>query len=200
MLSLKSFIEKMSESTLVESNKFKDKEHETQFANILKESGFEKVDAKSDFGIEIKSHDSLVFVSEYRNKFLFIDQPFGSQKTPDFIVVIDGWVLYVELKRNKGKKITWNTGYPRNNYLYIYDSGKLGRIMFFGDHHLEYGEMDDDYLSNLTKWKKMSKEMWDKTSFDFYPRQMLNDRGEYDKDDLYIKALDKINMIISNEV
>jgi len=199
MLSLNSFIEKMSQSTLVESNKFKEKEHEKQFANKLEESGYKEIKSKSDLGIEITSQDSLTFVPQYCGKFLFIDQPFGSQRTPDFIVVIGGWVLYVELKRNKGKAITWNTGYPRNNYLYIYDSGKLGRILFFGNHHPGYGGMDEDYLSHLAEWKKMSK-MWDKTPFNFYPRQMLNDQGEYDKEDLYIKALDKVNKAIKIEL
>ena len=145
MLSLNSFIEKMSDSVLVESNTFNSKKHEDAFAALLEDSGFEELDYQSDFAKEIKIHPSMSRVPELCGQYVFIPQPFGSQMTPDFIVVIDGWVLYVEMKRTKGKKISWNTGFPKNDYLYIFDSGKLGRIIFFGDHHPVYGGKENYY-------------------------------------------------------
>ena len=157
----------MSDSVLVESNTFNSKEHEDAFANMLKESGYEEVEAKSDFGKEIKIHPSMSWVPELRGQYVFIPQPFGSQMPPDFIVVIDGWVLYVELKRTKGKKIVWNTGFPKNDYLYIFDSGRLGRIMFFGDYHPGYGGKENYYNGIVDEVKSFAKSKFDSTPFDF---------------------------------
>ena len=139
-------------------------------------------------------------VPELCGQYVFIPQPFGSQMTPDFIVVIDGWVLYVEMKRTKGKKISWNTGFPKNDYLYIFDSGKLGRIIFFGDHHPVYGGKENYYNSIVDEVKSFAKSKFDSTPFDFYMRKMINDKGDYDKDVLYKKTLDKVNKAIKIEL
>ena len=200
MLSLNSFIEKMSDSVLVESNTFNSKKHEDAFAALLEDSGFEELDYQSDFAKEIKIHPSMSRVPELCGQYVFIPQPFGSQMTPDFIVVIDGWVLYVEMKRTKGKKISWNTGFPKNDYLYIFDSGKLGRIIFFGDHHPGYGGKENYYNSIVDEVKSFAKSKFDSTPFDFYMRKMINDKGDYDKDVLYKKTLDKVNKAIKIEL
>lgn len=195
MKDLKSFIEKMSDATSTKANTFKSKDHEDAFAAELENSGYTELDYQSDFAKEIKVHSSMSLVPELMGKYVFIPQPFGSQMTPDFIVVIDGRVLYVEMKRSNQKNISWNTGYPKNDYFYIFDSGKLGRIIFFGDHHPAYGGLEDQYNDLVDKLKLESDRLFGSTPFNFYMRKMINDKGSYDKDALYKKALNKVEVL-----
>ena len=175
------FIQKLKNNEINENNSFRNQKHETVFSNFLISNGFIKVDSKSETGKQIRKYGSLTFNSEFKGKFIFLYQPFGSQKTPDFIVVIDGWVIWVELKRAKIKKISWNTGYPKDNILYIFDSEKLGRVIFLGKDHPVYGGKEEEYLSILKKNKKDCERNFEGTVFNHYPRPMLIDCGEYNK-------------------
>ena len=182
------FIQKLKNNEINENNSFRNQKHETVFSNFLISNGFIKVDSKSETGKQIRKYGSLTFNSEFKGKFIFLYQPFGSQKTPDFIVVIDGWVIWVELKRAKIKKISWNTGYPKDNILYIFDSEKLGRVIFLGKDHPVYGGKEEEYLSILKKNKKDCERNFEGTVFNHYPRPMLIDCGEYNKELLFDRA------------
>lgn len=54
----------------------------------------------------------------------FVEQPLGSQNTPDFLISDeDGNLFYLELKSSKGEKITWNGGSPKDNFIYLFSTG-----------------------------------------------------------------------------
>lgn len=62
----------------------------------------------------------------------FIEQPFGSQSYPDFIIAENGKVLAVEMKKvDKGGCPMWNGGLPRVNGLYIFMQLNPANITFF---------------------------------------------------------------------
>lgn len=56
---------------------------------------------------------------------MFVAQPCSSQSFPDFIVSDEtGRVFYVECKSSKSDKITWNSGKPKADGIYIFSCGK----------------------------------------------------------------------------
>ena len=63
----------------------------------------------------------------------YINQPFGSQRYPDFLVLDTRYVLCLELKFSSKKttKPVWNSGLPRANGIYIFASSGRKDITFF---------------------------------------------------------------------
>jgi hypothetical protein len=182
------FVNLLKNSYSNDSNGFKNNLHEKNFKSFLLNENFSEVIKEDKNWDSIKKLEKLKFSDVYKGKFLFLYQPFGSQKTPDFIVIIDGWVIWVELKRAKSKKISWNTGYPKDNILYIFDSEKLGRVIFLGKDHPVYGGKEEEYLLLLKKNKKDCERNFEGTVFNHYPRPMLIDCGEYNKELLFDSA------------
>lgn len=57
-----------------------------------------------------------------KGKYLIV-QPFGTQRSPDFLLLVDGKVLEVESKAtDKSTKPMWNDGIPVEDRVYIYGS------------------------------------------------------------------------------
>lgn len=199
MNTLHSFMHEVSLGFSSSENSFKAKSQEKDFALFLGTNGFNLVDKKSVLGGKIKGLKSLTYDSSLKGMFLFVQEPFGSQRQPDFIIIIDGWVLWLELKRSKGKKISWNTGFPKDDVLYIFDSQKLGRIMFFGRHHSVYGGKEKEYLDITGEISKYAKKAFEPTGINYYNRKMLIDAGEYKKEDLFNKLM-KLVLSLNNGV
>ena len=61
----------------------------------------------------------------------FVPQPFGSQKSPDFIVKVRRRVFFVEMKSAAGASPVFNSGLPTNNFIYLFTSGIHNRTMCF---------------------------------------------------------------------
>jgi hypothetical protein len=67
----------------------------------------------------------------------FIEELFGSQKSPDFMLINiknGNSCKYLEFECKSGKnKIMWNDGYPRKDYIYYYyDKKELRGLIFSG--------------------------------------------------------------------
>lgn len=84
----------------------------------------EVLDKESDVGIpntytSLKSH--------------FLNNPFGSQRYPDFLVFEGEKIISVEVKfsSQNQKKPVWNSGLPRPNGIYIFGSYKHMDATFF---------------------------------------------------------------------
>lgn len=183
------------------TNTFADKKHE----NLVKET------IKS-FGItETKDNEIIKILKDVKNKnksvsklvgnFIFVEQPFGSQRSPDFIVCIDGFILWIECKSGKNK-ITWNTGYPTRDTLYVFSCKKKDTTTIFLGFLTEIWENNEnfekDYNDFDKEMKKITKKLFGdkfKTKiFDFYMRRMLNDKTKYSntdvREDFYKKTLE----------
>ena len=66
---------------------------------------------------------------------MVVDKPNGSQKWPDMMVVFEGIGLPIEIKSSKTDNITWNSGTPKKNGLYIFNCyGKSRTTCFLGQH------------------------------------------------------------------
>ena len=176
------------------TNTFADKKHENVVKSIFLSNGLTQiVKGDANFSTLTNRKNNLTVVEELKNTFLFIDQPFGSQQSPDFIICVDGFILWIECK--SGKKIVWNTGYPKTDILVVFSSKKTDRtILFFGqfseiiennpDFEFEYEEMCKE-LKEIAKEKFNNKFKSD--MFNLYFRRMLNDSTKYEvkRDDFF---------------
>lgn len=77
---------------------------------------------------------SKVYIGLYDNQSLaLIEQPYGSQASPDFLFYVDGkCVLKLELKAtfSDGSKPVWNAHIPRSDVVYMYYCGKHQYVTF----------------------------------------------------------------------
>jgi hypothetical protein len=168
------------------SNTFADKKHETSVKGILISNGLTEV-FKSDepFKYIKDKNNSNKIIDELKGSFLFIEQPFGSQSAPDFIICIDGFVLWLECKSSDNGKITWNTGFPRKDVLFIFTSKKKDKTtIFFGqDHEIWYDGFENDYIEFVQSEREKARRSFDskfKTSkCRYYERPMFDDSTNY---------------------
>jgi len=173
------------------TNTFADKKHENVVKSILLQNGLVQIEKDdSKFSAILKDRkNNLTTIEELKDCFLFIEQPFGSQKSPDFIICVAGFILWIECK--SGKKLVWNTGYPKTNLLIVFSSKLVDKtILFFGQFSklIEKNPKFEEQYEALDKiLKKYCKEEFEElfgtdTGFDLYHRRMLNDKTKYEKD------------------
>jgi len=70
---------------------------------------------------------------------IVVAQPNGSQQWPDLAIIYGHNIAYIEFKTNKNDKIVWNSGLPRRDGLYLFNSGLKARkqtTAFLGHHVL----------------------------------------------------------------
>jgi len=170
------------------SNTFADKKHENAIKRIFTENNLIQLEKDADdkrVAILKNRKNLLTTVEELKNDFLFIEQPFGSQKSPDFIICIAGFILWIECK--SGKKLVWNTGYPKNNVLFVFSSKATNRTtLFFGqftDLLMKNPNFEVDYEKMDKEIKKICKDIFtdkfDTKLFELYHRRMLTDKTKY---------------------
>jgi hypothetical protein len=186
------------------SNTFAEKKHEDSVKNIFVNNGLVEIQKNDDrFKFLKERKNSTNTIEELKGSFIFIEQPFGSQKAPDFIICVDGYVLWVECKSGKDT-LTWNTGYPKNNVLFVFSSKKRNTTtIFFGQNseiltnnptfETEY-ELFDKELKKLAV--KIFGEKFTTKMFTFYMRRMLNDKTKYSDSTLRLDYYNKAKTIL----
>lgn len=76
----------------------------------------------------------------------YIYQPNGNNKSPDFIVNDNGKIYQLECKSvNKGVKPIYNGGLPREDYIYIFCSGKYNKTTIYLGKDIVPNEVRDIY-------------------------------------------------------
>lgn len=194
------------------SNTFLNKNHEINIKAFLLSHDFKEVkkiankSKKKDIQtLEWRSFKSLSYNDNFKNEKWFIEQPFGSQQSPDFIICINGLILFLECKSSENDKITWNSGIPRNNFLYVFTSKKFNySTLFFGQSteileknpffEKDYDDFDRRYKEEMSN---IFDKMFDTDNFSFYMRRMLNDGTHY-SDEIQRKYFyDKLSIILS---
>jgi hypothetical protein len=181
-------------------------QHEKWFAKILKSKGFKSKSLKEvglttdDIRQQLTTLDS--------NLDFYIEQPLGSQNTPDFVVCYRGVINYIELKSSAKEKITWNGGYPHDGYIYLFSTGiHDAQTVFLGEDAwpadvkeellsfaLSQKERTDNFNQTIglpktiqTFWTKIKsffgiqeREQTKSTSKQsYYTRNMFNDNEKY---------------------
>lgn len=98
--------------------------------------------------------------SNIKNSFIF--QPYGSQNFPDFIVILEKYIIPIEIKysKNPNGKINyhatrpmWNSNIPKPNAIYIYGIAGKAVTYFKGSDILSYELRKTllDYFKDLDK-------------------------------------------------
>ena len=189
------------------SNTFADKGHEGSVKKILMDSGFIEA-SKSDASLSpLKNRDNVLkTIPDLATKCIFIEQPFGSQRSPDFIVCVNGLVLWIECKSGKDT-ILWNTGYPKNDIMVVFSSkNKRTTTLFFGqftellvknpDFEDIYNRIDAEAKQFLAK---QFKDRIDSDNCDLYCRRMLNDKTKYSDPELRLDFFTKTKGLLGIE-
>lgn len=103
--------------------------HEEAIENILKESDLEKQEIK----ISIKERDKLLSGGENKNILnnSYILQPCGLHQSPDFIVKKENKLYFLECKSCKTSRPLYNSGIPKEEYIYIFCSEQYNATTVF---------------------------------------------------------------------
>ena len=162
----------------------------------LKKHKFKLINAKTfkDFYPEYKEHCSTDFDfskvqldSGIQDDNLIIEQPLGSQNTPDILIIHNKVGLPIECKTSSNDKITWNSGYPRENYIYLfnkYNGINAGTTYFLGQDSIlpsvrnELLKQDQIHKQQAKDFNKTLKENYN-TEWSLYPRPMFTSSTKY---------------------
>ncbi len=66
----------------------------------------------------------------------YISQPCGTHNSPDFIVKVDGDLHFIECKSAKGNKPMYNSGIPKEKYIYVFCSEKHDETTIYRGAHV----------------------------------------------------------------
>ena len=157
--------------------------HEKNIERLLIKNGFvqstiEDCDITKKDTKEIKNAS----LSKKIQPCMFVAQPCSSQSFPDFIVSDEtGRVFYVECKSSKKTdRITWNSGKPKKDAIYVFSSGRNNAQTFVmgGDFWTEETtELADEAFERMRAIQdEYAAKLKDKGSNVFpYCRKMYND-------------------------
>lgn len=180
-------------------NTFKDKKHENSVKKIIENFGLKETNNNDEITILKNKNNINKSVDELVGRFLFLEQPFGSQQSPDFIVCINGFIIWIECKSGKNK-ITWNSGFPRKDILYVFTCKKNNTTtLFLGSQTKMYQDFPDfeEKLEFFDKEvKKLAKEIYkkefkDDKFYEIYIRKMLVDKTKYSDQNLRKKMYEE---------
>lgn len=122
----------------------------------------------------------------------FIEQPFGTQNNPDFLVKLNKKsVIAIECKSSKGGKPQYNSGGITSYFIYIFSSksNKSSDTTFYMGSSIQSFEIDDEIKKHILKLKEMDilinqklKELDVKNrGIGFYSRPMIVQNGNRSK-------------------
>lgn len=167
-------------------NSFKAMDHEGAVQSILISNGFKEL-SKEILTAEDKKkiRNSDLTLSIPKDGLYFIFQPLGSQNPPDFILVANGVVLFLECKSSSGDKITWNTSLPKKDYIYLFTSKTHDTsTVFLGQHYVNeeittiFNEMAALNKKNVEAANAKLKSLKSNThGFSYYERPMYQQAG-----------------------
>lgn len=118
----------------------------------------------------------------------FIEQPFGSQQSPDFIIkVSNDFILFLEAKSSKELYPTYNSCIPHQNYVYVFTSKKTNQTTLYKGERivtLEQEKLLKEYIEESRKRdEEFNKRLMDVTvdtnhrGIQFYTRPMIIQKG-----------------------
>lgn len=137
-------------------------------------------------GVKRKDGDNLVT----DNGVHIVVQPNKTQSWPDMLVVNKGKALCFEIKSSKTGEIVWNSGFPKENCIYIYKDRRDNRVYYFhGKDRLHDKSVILTDLKNLfdSRLKDRAKKLYSSSVYQplrdsnitHYTRSMWNDSVKY---------------------
>ena len=161
--------------------------HEDALANVLKKHGFKNGKLPSG----IKRDDALKWTKKPELACdipdgTFIEQPFGTHASPDFIIkVSDKVIIFLEAKSATGTYPLYNSGGITQEFLYVFCSKKTNQTtIYMGssmitleqqrliDEHIEEARKRDEVLN--AKLKELDS---NHRGVCYYTRPMINQTG-----------------------
>jgi hypothetical protein len=134
------------------------------------------------------------------NSIYFLQEPFGSKASPDFLIISSNGILGIEDKSSKGGKVSFNTGTPGGNKFIMYYSKDDKKIYLVsgkqwgweGNIESEYKEFTKEMI-NYAK-NKFEERFGDRIKkMSYYARPMLVDSNKvkdiWDKDEEAVMAM-----------
>jgi hypothetical protein len=134
------------------------------------------------------------------NSIYFLQEPFGSKASPDFLLISSNGILGIEDKSSKGGKVSFNTGTPGGNKFIMYYSKDDKKIYLVsgkqwgweGNIESEYKEFTKEMI-NYAK-NKFEERFGDRIKkMSYYARPMLVDSNKvkdiWDKDEEAVMAM-----------
>jgi len=155
------------------------KEHELAVEKILLKHGLKS--AKSQAGKKTKQVKLWVEKGQFP-AWHYISQPYGSQAAPDFMIFYKGNKIELECKSGKQGTITWNSGFPTKQRIYLYSCGKQQQSTYFmGDdwithqQHKLLQEAKEDLKKKTKEWNNRFKKEQPNCPLYLYFREMWQD-------------------------
>jgi hypothetical protein len=170
--------------------------HEDALSGVLKQNGFNPF-APSP---KLKKGDTMQWMDqpELSNGIpngTFIEQPFGKQQSPDYIIkVSETFVLFLEAKSSATSLApTYNSGIPHKNFIYVFCAKKInGTTIYKGDsiitleqhrliaEHIEEARRRDEELNQILKLHDTNHR-----GISYYTRPMITQAGGADYTDYF---------------
>lgn len=117
-----------------------------------------------------------------KDDLLIVDKPNGSQQSPDILIIHNKKCLCLEIKSSKEDKIVWNSGLPKENFIYIFGCYPKGQTTFFlGQEIISNDEKEN--LMALDKLLKQQSSYTKEDEWELYVRPMYNYKGKFFKDE-----------------
>lgn len=158
-------------------------EHEEATEKLLKKNGFKKSILKK---ISKKQRDNALAGGDIPllKEGEYIAQPTGKNDSPDFIVRYKGKLYFIECKSSQEPYPTYNGGRPKEEYIYIFTSGKVNQTTIYYGKDVLNDQVRDLYDELLRKneenykWFKSQLGLVDNDrGFDYYERHMYTQSG-----------------------
>ena len=175
------YMKNTSEHGTVNSNN----SHENLIKNILIDSNFiecNKINIKrNQLDDKINKPNEISLKSGE-----FIEQPFGTQNNPDFLVKLNKKsVIAIECKSSKNGKPQYNSGGITSYFIYIFSSKKCNDTTFYMGSSIQTNDIDKELKKHILKLKELDKSFNEKLKeldiknrgISFYTRPMIIQNG-----------------------
>ena len=162
---------------------YQQSDHEEGVENLLKKNGFKKSNLKK---ISKNQRDNALAGGDIPllKEGEYIAQPTGKNDSPDFIVRYKGKLYFIECKSSQEPHPTYNGGRPKEEYIYIFSSGKVNQTtIFYGKDVLNdqvrhlYDELLRKNEENYKWFKAQLASVDNNRGFEYYERHMYTQSG-----------------------
>jgi len=170
--------------------------HEDALVLVLKKHGFHT----GNMPVGIKRDDALKWIKNPELALnipngIFIEQPFGTHNSPDFIIkVSDKVIIFLEAKSVKGTSPMYNSGGISQDFLYVFCSEQTNQTtIYMGssiisveqqriiDEHIQEARKRDDELN--VKLRELDS---NSRGVSYYTRPMINQSGGRSYTDYFV--------------
>ena len=163
------------------------KKHEEAVAAVLIKTGFNKFKPEK----KLKQKEVIDWMSNPKNSpqfpvGSFIEQPLGSNNSPDFLVKIsENCILPVEAKSSAQMYPMYNSGGIKSNYLYVFCSKKPDQTTIFMGEDIITTAQNKLIEAHIKKVRLMDEELnknlalldVNKRGVSYYTRPMIQQKG-----------------------